>query len=92
MGSVIPAIITIFEDRSFSFVLKKPPVSDMLKKASGIAKGTGVTGKEFAGKITQAQIEKIASDKMEDLNTKSQVAAASMVAGTARSMGLEIVK
>lgn len=92
MGSVIPAIITIFEDRSFSFVLKKPPVSDMLKKASGIAKGTGVTGKEFAGKITQAQIEKIATDKMEDLNTKSQVAAASMVAGTARSMGLEIVK
>ncbi len=92
MGSVIPAIITIFEDRSFSFVLKKPPVSDMLKKASGIAKGTGVTGKEFSGKITQAQIEKIASDKMEDLNTKSQAAAASMVAGTARSMGLEIVK
>jgi len=90
-GSLIPAIITIFEDRTFTFVLKKPPVSDMIKKAIGLAKGSGTTGREKIGKITQAQINKIAADKLVDLNTKDLAAAARMVAGTAKSMGLEIV-
>ena len=90
-GSLIPAIITIFEDRSFSFIIKKPPVSDMIKKITGITKGSGTTGREKIGKITNAQIEKIATDKLVDLNTNDLVAAKKMVIGTAKSMGLEIV-
>ena len=90
-GSLIPAIITIYEDRSFEFVLKKPPVSDMIKKATGIEKGSGLTGREKIGKITKTQIKQIAEVKMVDLNTKDPAAAARMVAGTAVSMGFEIV-
>jgi large subunit ribosomal protein L11 len=90
-GSLIPAIITIYEDRSFDFILKKPPVSDMIKKVTGIAKGSGITGREKIGKITQAQIKQIAEAKMVDLNTKDPAAAARMVAGTAVSMGFEVV-
>ncbi|MFA6518343.1 MAG: 50S ribosomal protein L11 [Candidatus Shapirobacteria bacterium] len=90
-GSLIPAIITIFDDRSFSFIIKKPPVSDMIKKITGITKGSGTTGREKIGKITRAQITKVATDKLVDLNTKSQLAAENMVAGTAKSMGFEIV-
>ncbi len=90
-GSLIPAIITIFEDRSFSFIIKKPPVSDMIKKITGITKGSGTTGREKIGKITNAQIEKIATDKLVDLNTNDLAAAKKMVIGTAKSMGLEIV-
>jgi large subunit ribosomal protein L11 len=90
-GSLIPAVITIFEDRSFSFIIKKPPVSDMIKKITGIEKGSGTTGREKIGQITQAQIAQVAEAKMVDLNTKDPVAAQHMVAGTAKSMGLEIV-
>jgi len=90
-GSLIPAIITIFEDRSFSFIIKKPPVTDMIKKITGITKGSGTTGREKIGKITNAQIEKVATDKLVDLNTNNLEAAKRMVAGTARSMGFEIV-
>ena len=68
-GSLIPSVITIYEDRSFDFFLKKPPVSDMIKKATGIEKGSGTTGREKIAKITDAQITKIAQDKMDDLNT-----------------------
>ena len=89
-GSVIPAIVTIFEDRTFTFILKKPPVPDMIKKAAGIEKGTGTTGKEKVGKITMAQVEEIAKNKMPDLNTKDIEAAKRTVIGTARSMGVEI--
>lgn len=89
-GSIIPAIITIYEDRSFDFILKQPPVSDMIKKATGITKGTGLTGREKVGKITDAQITDIANKKLVDLNTRSIDAAKKMVAGTAKSMGLEI--
>jgi len=89
-GSLIPAIITIYEDRSFDFIIKKPPVTDMIKKITGITKGSGTTGREKVGKITSAQIEKIATDKMADLNTSDLEAAKRMVAGTARSMGFEI--
>lgn len=90
-GSVIPAIITIYEDRSFDFILKKPPVSDMIKKMTGIAKGSGTTGKEKIGKLTMAQVEQIAQAKMPDLNTADLEAAKKTVMGTARSMGVEIV-
>ena len=91
-GSVIPAIVTIFEDRSFEFVLKKPPVSDMIKKMAGISKGTGTAGKEKVGKLTMAQVEQIAQNKMPDLNTKDLEAAKRSVIGTAKSMGVEIVQ
>ena len=90
-GSLIPSVITIYEDRSFDFIIKKPPVTDMIKKVTGITKGSGTTGREKIGKITQAQIEKVAADKMVDLNTQDLEAAKRMVAGTARSMGFEIV-
>ena len=89
-GSVIPAIVTIFEDRSFTFILKKPPVPDMIKKAAGIEKGTGTTGKEKVGKLTMSQVTEIATNKMPDLNTKDIEAAKRTVIGTARSMGVEI--
>lgn len=90
-GSIIPAIITIYEDRSFEFILKQPPVTDMIKKATGITKGTGLTGREKIGKISDAQITEIAQKKMVDLNTKSLENAKHMVAGTAKSMGFEII-
>ena len=90
-GSLIPSVITIYEDRSFDFIIKKPPVTDMIKKITGISKGSGTTGREKIGKITQAQIEKVAADKMVDLNTQDLEAAKRMVAGTAKSMGFEIV-
>ncbi|HPT66209.1 MAG TPA: 50S ribosomal protein L11 [Candidatus Woesebacteria bacterium] len=90
-GSIIPAVITIFEDRSFEFILKQPPVSDMIKKISGIAKGAGTTGKEKVGKLTMAQVEQIAKAKIVDLNTKDLEAAKRSVMGTAKSMGVEII-
>lgn len=89
-GSLIPSVITIYEDRSFDFIIKKPPVSDMIKKITGISKGSSTTGREKAGKISMAQIEEIAKNKIVDLNTKDLEAAKRMVAGTAKSMGLEI--
>jgi large subunit ribosomal protein L11 len=90
-GSVIPAVITIYEDRSFDFIIKKPPVSDMIKKMAGISKGSGAPGKEKSGKLTMAQVEQIAKDKMPDLNTKNLEAAQKIIMGTARSMGVEII-
>ena len=90
-GSVIPAVITIFEDRSFEFILKQPPVSDMIKKMTGITKGAATTGKEKVGKLTMAQVEQIAKAKIVDLNTKDLEAAKRSVMGTAKSMGFEIV-
>jgi len=90
-GSLIPAIITIYEDRSFSFILKKPPVSDMIKKMAGIEKGSGLTGREKIGHLTTTQVEQIAKAKMPDLNTNDLNAAKKIVSGTARSMGIEIV-
>jgi len=90
-GSLIPAVITIFDDRSFSFIIKKPPVSNMIKKILGLEKGSGTTGREKIGKINSSQITQIAEAKMVDLNTKDLEAAKRMVMGTAKSMGLEIV-
>ena len=91
-GMLIPVVITVFEDRSFSFITKMPPVSSLLKKAAGLAKGSGEPNRNKVGKITQKQAEDVAKAKLPDLNTKDLGAATQMVAGTARSMGIEITK
>ena len=90
-GQVIPAQITIFEDRSFTFVLRTPPAADMLRKAAGVEKGTATAGRATVGRITRDQVREIAQAKMPDLNANSIEAAAKQVEGTARSMGIEVV-
>lgn len=90
-GQVIPAQITIFEDRSFTFVLKTPPAADLLRKAAGIQKGTATAGRDSVGRITRDQVREIAAQKMADLNANTVEAAAKQIEGTARSMGIEIV-
>jgi large subunit ribosomal protein L11 len=90
-GMIIPAVITIYEDRSFSFVLKMPPVSALIKKAAGLAKASGQPNKNKVGKITRKQLIEIAKQKMPDFNTDNLESAIKMVEGTARSMGIEIV-
>lgn len=89
-GQTIPAVITVFEDRTFSFITKLPPVAAMIKKILNIDKGGGKAGQESAGRLTRAQVEQIATDKLPDLNTDSVAAAMKVVAGTARSMGIEV--
>lgn len=89
-GEIVPAVITIYEDRSFDFITKKAPVSDMIKKKINLEKGTGAAGREFVGKLTRSQAEEIAKEKMEDLNTEDLTAAVKIVQGTARSMGVKI--
>ena len=88
--SIIPVIITVYKDRSFTFVCKTPPASDLLKKAAGIIKGSGVPQKDKVGKITQAQLQEIAKKKMADLNAADVEGAMNIIAGTARSMGIVI--
>jgi large subunit ribosomal protein L11 len=90
-GLIIPAVITIFTDRSFTFETKTPPAAVLLKKAAGLAKGSGVPNKNKVGKVTKAQVEEIAKTKMKDLTAANVAAAMRMVEGTARSMGLEVV-
>ena len=90
-GTPIPVIITAYQDRSFTFEMKQPPVSFFLKKASGVASGSKTTGRGFVGKITRAQLTEIAEKKMPDLNCHSVEAAVAMIEGSARSMGLEVV-
>ncbi len=89
-GTIIPVIITVFKDRSFTFVLKSPPASYLLKKAAGIAKGSGAPNKEKVGKVTEKQIEEIAKIKMPDLNAYDLEAAKRIIKGTAKNMGLEV--
>lgn len=89
-GQVVPAVITIYEDRSFDFELKLPPVAEMIKKALKIEKGSGAMPREMAGSLTDAQLTQIAEEKMQDLNTDDMEAAKKIVAGTARSMGVNI--
>jgi len=89
-GFIIPAEITVYEDRSFSFVTKMPPVSDLLRRALGVEKGSGNTGTEKVGKISRDIVYEIARNKMKDLNTNDIDKAASIVAGTARSMGVDV--
>ena len=88
-GEVVPAVITIYEDRSFTFETKKAPVADMIKKELGLPKGSGTTPREIVGTLKNDQLEKIAKDKMDDLNTEDIEAAKKVVAGTARSMGVK---
>jgi large subunit ribosomal protein L11 len=90
-GQVIPAQITIFEDRSFSFVLKTPPAADLLRKAAGVENGSGTAGRESVGRVTRDQVREIAAIKMTDLNANDPDAAMRQVEGTARSMGIEVV-
>ncbi|MBI2487230.1 MAG: 50S ribosomal protein L11 [Deltaproteobacteria bacterium] len=91
MEGLLPAIVTVYSDRSFSFVIKTPPVSYLLKKAAGIEKGSGEVPRVKSGKITRSQVEEIAKTKLADLNADNLEAALRIVEGTARSMGIEIV-
>ncbi len=91
-GLIIPAVITVYKDRTFSFILKKPPVAILLKRAAGLAKGSGEPNKVKVGKVTRNQVREIAEIKMPDLNTDDIEAAMRIVEGTARSMGIEIVE
>ena len=89
-GQIIPAQITIFEDRSFSFILKTPPAADLLRKAAGVEKGSQTPKRENVGRVTRDQLREIATIKMSDLNANDLEAAAKQVEGTARSMGIEV--
>lgn len=88
-GNTIPAVITVYEDRTFAFITKLPPVSKMILKKLAIGKGSGKPSRESAGKLTKLQVEEIAKEKLPDLNTTNVQAAMKVVAGTARSMGIE---
>src|SRR5215207_8565943 len=90
-GQVIPAQITIYEDRSFSFILKTPPAADLLRKAAGVEKGAQTTKREMVGRVSRDQVRQIAETKMTDLNANDIEAAMKQVEGTARSMGIEVV-
>ncbi|MBA2255271.1 MAG: 50S ribosomal protein L11 [Chloroflexi bacterium] len=90
-GQVIPAQITVFEDRSFTFILKTPPAADLLRKAAGVEKGSATTGRERVGRVSKAQVREIAQIKMADLNAADIDAASKVIEGTARSMGIEVV-
>jgi len=89
-GNTVPAVITIYEDRTFDFVIKMAPVADMIKKKLGIEKGSGATPKTIAGTLTKAQVEEIAKEKLPDLNTDDINEAMKIVEGTARSMGVKV--
>ena len=89
-GNIVPVEITVYEDRSFTFVTKTPPAAQLIKKAAGVAKGSGVPHTNKVGKITMDQVREIAETKKEDLNANDVEAAAKIIAGTARSMGIEV--
>ena len=91
-GQIIPAQITIYEDRSFTFILKTPPAADLLRKAAGVEKGGQTAGRETVGRVTRDQLKEIATIKMADLNANDLDAAVAQIEGTARSMGIEVAK
>ena len=91
-GNIIPVVITVYEDRTFSFITKLPPVADMIKKTLALEKGSGTTGREEIGVLTREQVRKIAQEKMKDLNTEDLEAAMRVVEGTAKSMGVKVEK
>lgn len=91
-GLVIPVVITVYADRSFTFIMKSPPASALLKRAAGLAKGSGVPNRDKVGKVTRAQVREIAKLKQQDLNASTEEAAMRMVEGTARSMGVDVVE
>jgi len=90
-GTILPTVITVYQDRSFSFITKSPPAAVLLKKAAGIAKGSGVPNKDKVGRVTRKQVLEIVKTKSKDLNATSDEAAMRIIEGTARSMGLEVV-
>ncbi|MCB1070679.1 MAG: 50S ribosomal protein L11 [Verrucomicrobia bacterium] len=90
-GMIIPVVITVYQDKSFTFITKSPPASSLLKKAAGIAKGSGVPNRDKVGKVTQDQIREIARLKVKDINARSEDQACRIIAGTARSMGIEVI-
>lgn len=91
-GNIIPVVLTVFEDRSFTFITKTPVSTHLIKKALGLQKGSAVPNKDKVGKLTKSQIEEIAKEKMQDLNTKDVNEAIKVIEGTARSMGVEVEK
>ena len=90
MGTITPVVITVYADRSYTFITKTPPAAVLLKKAAAVEKGSGVPNKNKVGRVTQKQVEEIARQKLPDLNTRDLAAAVKIVEGTARSMGLEV--
>ncbi len=92
MGTIIPVVITVYEDRSFSFIMKTPPASFLILKEAGIKKGSGIPNKEKVGKITKEQVKKIAEIKMPDLNANDVENAMRIIEGTARNMGVEVTE
>lgn len=92
MGKVLPVIITVYSDKSFDFIIKKPPVASQIKEALKVESGSAESNKKKIGKITQEQIRKIAENKMADMNCFTVESAMNMVAGTARSLGIEVIK
>jgi large subunit ribosomal protein L11 len=92
VGSIVPVEVTIYEDRSFTFELKTPPASQLLRKAAGLEKGAGAAGRETVGTVSREQVREIAEIKMRDLNANDVEAAMKVVAGTARSMGIEVAE
>lgn len=90
--TIVPVEITVYEDRTFDFILKSPPAAVLLRKAAGIEKGSGVPNREKVGKVTEAQVEEIVKTKMADLNAHDIEAAKKIIKGTARSMGIEVTK
>jgi large subunit ribosomal protein L11 len=91
-GTILPTVITVYADRSFSFITKSPPAAILLQKAAGVAKGSGVPNKDKVGKVTRAQVLEIARTKMQDLNATTEEAAMRVIEGTARSMGIEVAE
>ncbi len=92
MGTVIPVIITVYADRSFTFITKTPPAAVLLRQAAGIDKGSGEPNRHKVGRVTRTQVEEIAKTKMPDLNAATPAAAFRIIAGTARSMGIEVME
>lgn len=90
--ALIPVVITVYVDKTFSFITKKPPVSYFVRKAAGVKSGSKAPGRDVAGKISMAQVREIAQEKLEDMNAYDEAAAVSMVLGTIRSMGIEVVE
>ncbi len=91
-GTILPVVITIYEDKSFTFILKSPPVAALIKKAAGLAKASPEPGRTMIGKVTRQQVEQIAREKMSDLNTTKLPSAVRLVEGAARSMGIEVTE
>ncbi len=90
-GDILPTVITVYQDKSFSFITKKPPVAELLKKSVGVAKGSSVPNRDKVAKITRSQARKIAEEKMQDMNANDVEMATNIVLGTARSMGIELI-